>query len=94
MDKDKVKALAKLARIEITDREAERLTQEFEPILKYVGEVKQAKARENLKKEDFPLHNIMREDGSPHEASKYTQELLALVPEREGDYVKVKKILG
>src|SRR3989344_4421098 len=40
MDKDKVLNLAKLARIEIGDKEAESLSHEFDAILGYVGEVK------------------------------------------------------
>jgi len=42
MNKEKVLNLAKLARIEIGDSEAENLTREFDAILGYVGEVKRS----------------------------------------------------
>ncbi len=37
--------------------------------------------------------NVMREDSNPHESGKYTETLLKAAPQREGQYVKVKKIL-
>jgi len=48
MDKDNVLKLAKLARIQMPDAEAESLSHEFELILGYVSEVKNLKF-ENLK---------------------------------------------
>lgn len=37
--------------------------------------------------------NVMREDGEPHESGLYTEKLLSAAPQREGQYIKVKKIL-
>ena len=87
--------LAKLARIKISDTEAESLSNEFEAILNYVGEVKEISKSEssNLAKEAFPLRNMMREDGEGHEPGLYTEKILSEAPARSGDYVKVKKIL-
>jgi Asp-tRNA(Asn)/Glu-tRNA(Gln) amidotransferase C subunit len=45
-------------------------------------------------KEQHPILNVMREDGRAHESGKYTEDLLNAAPDREGDYVKVKQILG
>ena len=94
MDKDKVLDLAKLARIEMAESEAETLSKEFDAILKYVGEVKSIPSiPEEFKKENFALKNVMREDGHPHETGIYTEKILSQAPQREGNYVKVKKIL-
>ena len=98
MDKDEVLKLAKLARIDISDSEAEELTKEFEPILDYVGQVKEALKGVNKEsgirnKGELPIHNIMREDENPHEGNLYTEDLLNVAPNREGRFVKVKKIL-
>ncbi|MDO8569482.1 MAG: Asp-tRNA(Asn)/Glu-tRNA(Gln) amidotransferase subunit GatC [bacterium] len=94
MDKDKVLNLAKLARIEIGDGEAESLSGEFEAILKYVGEVKEVVTEEHTNKlENVGVLNVMREDAQPHEAGVYSQKILEQAPAREGDYIKVKKIL-
>ena len=96
MDREKVLNLAKLARIEIDDEEAESLSHEFDAILKYVGEVKKVdklNKLDKLNKEEFPVRNIMREDTESHESGIYTEKLLAQAPAREDDYIKVKKIL-
>lgn len=99
MDKDKVLNLAKLARIELSNEEAEDLSHEFESILDYVGEVKgiSSSPRKDL---GVPLglslaeiRNVFREDGAGHETGIYTEKLLNEAPSREGNYIKVKKIL-
>lgn len=96
MDKEKVLNLAKLARIEIGDEEAESLSKEFDIILGYVGEVKKVDKVDKvdkLDKEESPSRNVMREDREPHESGIYTEKILAQAPAREGAYIKVKKIL-
>lgn len=88
--------MAKLARIELEDSEAESLSSEFESILSYVGEVKEVdkdNKLDKLNKEEPVLNNVMREDGEPHESSLYTKKILEQAPARKGDYIKVKKIL-
>lgn len=94
MNKEEVLKLAKLARIEVSDDEAEAFSKDFEAILGYVGEIKQANLGSiEPGKEDFALRNVMREDEDPHESGVHTEALLAEAPAREGGYVKVKKIL-
>ncbi|MFZ2484358.1 MAG: Asp-tRNA(Asn)/Glu-tRNA(Gln) amidotransferase subunit GatC [Minisyncoccia bacterium] len=94
MDKEKVLNLAKLARIEIGNEEAESLSHEFESILKYVGEVKKATTEQHSNNlESVGVFNVMREDTNPHESGLYTEKILNQAPAREGDYIKVKKIL-
>ncbi len=98
MDKDKVLNLAKLARIEIGDEEAESLSSEFGAILGYVGEVKGVTSPQPLSlarrgEEGRGVSNVMREDVGPHESGLYTEKILEQAPAREGDYIKVKKIL-
>jgi len=93
MNKEKVLNLAKLARIEIEDSEAKKLSHEFETILGYVGEVKGATNDQRPTTNDNTIQNIMREDIQPHESGLYTEKILEQAPAREGDYIKVKKIL-
>ena len=40
-----------------------------------------------------PLRNVMRPDVVEHLPGEYTESLLSNAPDREGDYLKVKKIL-
>ena len=96
MNKEKVLDLAKLARIEIGDEEAETLSHEFDAILGYVGEIKNvgpASPKATQDKSDYALKNVMREDTEPHDSGIYTQKILEQAPARESDYIKVKKIL-
>ena len=97
MDKDKVLALAKLARIEISDTEAESLSKEFDAILGYVGEIKKiadpSPPSPKLGEGKGGVYNVMREDENPHESGIYTEKILNEAPDREGDYIRVKKIL-
>ena len=86
-----IKNLASLARIEISEEEAERLTPEIDSILGYVGQIKNVVG--NIKKEVPKLHNVMREDVSTNISRQYTDDILNNAPDREGDYIKVKKIL-
>ena len=93
MDKNEVLKLAKLARIEIGDEEAESLTQEIGSILNYISEIKSADVSGvEVKAEDFILKNVFREDINPHENGAFAKELMKEVPKKEGNYVKVKKI--
>lgn len=94
MDKDKVLDLAKLARIAISDSEAENLSHEFETILHYVGEIKEA-AEESIEKDpsNYPLRNVLREDIVTTESGENTEAILNEAPDREGNFVRVKNIL-
>lgn len=90
--REDIDKLAILARIDISDTEKESLRGDIDSILAYVGQV------QNLQVEvgkDVPvLHNVMRDDVVTHTSSEYTEDLLNLAPAREGNYLKVKKILG
>lgn len=86
-----IKNLANLARIEVTDEEAGKLTGEMDAILGYVGQIKDAVG--DVRKEVPKHHNVMREDIPTNETGEYTEKILNNAPAREGDYIKVKKIL-
>ena len=94
MNTDEVLKLAQLSRISISKEEAENLSHEFESILGYVGEVKSVHAPEkSISRGDFDLANVFRKDGMPHESGIYTEKILNEAPSREGNFIKVKKIL-
>ncbi len=104
MNAEEVLKLAKLARIEISAEEAESLSHEFEAILNYVGQVKKISdptlALPLVRGGLGGVHqasegevNVLREDINPHESGIYTEAILENAPAREGDYIKVKKIL-
>ena len=93
MQRADIEHLAKLARIAVTAEEADALAHDITGILKYVSEIEAITGAQAGEKKVGALFNVMREDTNPHESGIYTEDLLALAPERYGQYVKVKKIL-
>lgn len=94
MKKEDIEHLAKLSRIAVSDEEASALAEDITSILGYVSEIETATAEKAPVKEVGALYNVMREDKDPHEAGLFTEDLLKAAPDRQGQYVKVKKILG
>ena len=91
--KEEVKKLAALSRIRIADEALDKFTSEFDAILAYVGQLEKLEFPQELKGEKPLLRNVMRADGVPHEAGKYTEKLAAQFPMREGDALSVKQII-
>jgi aspartyl-tRNA(Asn)/glutamyl-tRNA(Gln) amidotransferase subunit C len=95
--REDIKNLAELARIEISESEAEKLTKEVDSILVYVGQIKDASKEMSVQsdgKKFVPkLRNVMREDVVTNKEGEYTERLLKSAPSRDGQYLKVKKIL-
>ncbi len=92
---DDVRKLAVLGRLSLTDEEIAKLQGEIDAIVSYIDVVQKVPLPEsNSSSAHLDIENVMREDVNPHEAGKYTEDLLAQVPRREGNYVKVKKVLG
>jgi aspartyl-tRNA(Asn)/glutamyl-tRNA(Gln) amidotransferase subunit C len=91
--KEDVEKLADLARIKLSEGEVSELQKELDTILSYVSEIQGVSVPD---KEDFldDHRNILREDKEPHESGVFTEVLLSQAPNREGDYIKVKKILS
>ncbi|MFA6270594.1 MAG: Asp-tRNA(Asn)/Glu-tRNA(Gln) amidotransferase subunit GatC [Candidatus Paceibacterota bacterium] len=96
ISKEEIKKLADLARIDITDGDIEGLRGDMDAILDYVGQVKSVqelsgtKEKTEIKEE---LVNVMRADENPTDPGTYNQALIAEFPHKDGDYLKVKKIL-
>lgn len=95
-----IQKLAELSRIKIAPEEQESLRAEIESILGYVDQIKKASSGASVSEtSEIPtiksgsLHNVMREDAEPHMPSEFTERILSVAPAREGDYLKVKKIL-
>lgn len=89
--KEDIKNLANLARIGLSDDESENMTSEIDSILGYVGEVQ--KFSGDSQREIPDLRNVMRDDVVTNVPNEYKEKLLNNAPSREGDYLKVKKIL-
>jgi aspartyl/glutamyl-tRNA(Asn/Gln) amidotransferase C subunit len=96
IERDLIQHLGDLARIQVSDEEADELQHEFQSILYYVATVQQAdedNAAEQISTA-AGVENVMREDTDPHEPGRYTEELLDASAQRQGQYVAVKKIIS
>lgn len=93
MKREDMLALADLARIELSDAEAERFGADFDGILDYVGAIK-GLAAEGGEPVVGPVHNVFRNDTDPTPPDTYTETLLAAAPKRHGRFLKVKKVLS
>lgn len=91
---EEIEHLARLARIGLRDGEAAELAHEFDAILGYVAQVSEISAEVDAAPAVGALKNVMRDDVVAHELGAYSEALLAAAPERDGQYVRVKKILG
>jgi len=91
---DDVKKLARLSRLALTEAEVEKLQKEIGSILTYIDTIQKVVLPEKPASSAYlDIENVMREDGAPHESAAFTDDLLAQAPRREGNYLKVKKII-
>lgn len=89
-----IEKLAALARISLTHEEKEQMCSEFDSILDYIATVQKVSASSAEQSRSIAATvNVMREDGEPHESGIHTEALLSAAPQREGQYIRVKKIL-
>jgi aspartyl-tRNA(Asn)/glutamyl-tRNA(Gln) amidotransferase subunit C len=95
MLKEDVAHLARLARIELSETELEKLPEELSSIVSYVGVITDIAGDEvDSAPQLGARHNVFRADEVTNEADQYTADLLAEMPATEGRFMKVKKILG
>lgn len=86
-----VRALANLARLDVSDEELAKLQEELPAILEFVETIQKASAE--VPEWAPELKNVMREDTGEHESGVYTEDLLSAAPSRKGNYVAVKQVL-
>lgn len=88
-----IEKLAKLARIELTTEEKEKLLKEVDPILGYVAQLKEVTSVVGEDKKAGDLRNVVRIDENSTETGKNTKDIVADMPDSQDDYLKVEKIL-
>ena len=89
--KEEVKRFAELARIKITDEEAEKYSKEFEDIIPFISQISKMDIPESVVR-DFKNVNTLREDEIIETNNQ--KEIIEEMPEKESGYLKVKKILS
>jgi aspartyl/glutamyl-tRNA(Asn/Gln) amidotransferase C subunit len=85
-------ALAKLARLEVSDAEMASLEQELPGILAFVETIQNAAISEDVRAGEH--RNVFREDENAHEGGIYTEDLLNAAPAREKNRIAVKQVIS
>jgi len=95
IEEKEIKKLAELARIELTDAEADSFKSEFEQILEYVSRLEANKATTGNANDVIVSehHNIFREDLDPHEGGVYTKALIDAAPKSDGNSITIGKVI-
>lgn len=87
-----VEHVARLARLELSAPEKERMRRELDSILAYIDKLRALDTREvEPTSHAVPLTNVMRED-EPR-PSFPQEDMLANAPDRSGEFFRVPKIL-
>jgi len=93
IEREEVEKLSALSRITFEEEEIETLQKDIGAILEYVKVVEKAGvSADELHIGD--MYNITREDENPHVSGVFTEDILNVAPRREGNYIKVKRILA
>lgn len=90
-DRIDVRALAQLARLEVSDEELAKLEKEIPDILAFVQTIQKVAASAPVREPS--LRNVMRADDNPHEGGMYTKALLKAAPIRVGNRIAVKQVI-
>lgn len=87
-----VEHVARLARLELSDADKERMRRELDGILSYIGKLR-ALDTEGVEPTSHavPLTNVLRQDET--RPSFPQSDMLANAPERSGDFFRVPKII-
>jgi len=86
--------LAQLSRIKLTDADTQSLVKEFDSILIYIDQLKKVEVSLDIKGRIGAVKNIMRPDTVEDISFADREQLLNEAPQREGDFVAVKKIIA
>jgi aspartyl-tRNA(Asn)/glutamyl-tRNA(Gln) amidotransferase subunit C len=87
-----IEKLAELARIDLSEEEKTSFVKDIDSILAYVGQIQEV-AGTTTGTDTMSQVNVLREDENPHQSGIFTDAIIKGAPEKEGRYIKVKKIL-
>jgi aspartyl-tRNA(Asn)/glutamyl-tRNA(Gln) amidotransferase subunit C len=94
ISREDIQKLAGLARIKMLSEEEQNFAEKIDSILEYVGQIQKVRGRGDSFIATSHEINVMRDDNNPHESGIHTEAILNEAPKRDGQYIKVKKILG
>jgi len=90
--KEEVEHIAKLARLELTENEKEKMQKDLSAILDYVNLLKKAPSPDE-NQQFKPAAQYLRADEARTPGSSVAEKLIAAAPDKKDEYIKVKTIL-
>jgi len=95
ISKEEVQRIAKLARLELTEQETEKMQKDLSAILDYVDILKKVPAAAKTKagKASNELLNVMRGDEVQVKDANLAGDLVNAAPDKKDGYIKVKQVL-
>jgi len=94
ISKEQVEHIAKLARIELTEKEKEKFSMELSSILDYIDKLNKVDtSKVKAISQITGMENIYREDEIRAKDIDIKDKILKNAPSKKGDYFKVPKIL-
>ncbi len=91
ISKEEVAHIAKLARLELTEQEIEKMQKDLSAVLDYFVILKNAPEIKIQNPKSKIQH--LRKDEAAEKPASLANNLLAAAPDRKEDYIKVKQIL-
>ena len=92
---NRVKHIAKLARLGLLPDELKKMEKELSAVLDYIEKLKEVDVS-NVKptSHSIQIENVMREDKVKRQSRETVDRLVEMAPERRGRYIKVKAVFG
>lgn len=89
-----IENLAKLSRIQLDDSQKDSLTKEVDSIIGYIDQLKKANVTISTEARVGAVKNVTRNDETVVTNPSDREAILNEAPDREGDFVAVKKIIA
>lgn len=90
---EEIKHLAKLSRLSILPKDMQKLMQDFDSILAYIGQLNELDIPEQSSPEIPPLRNVFRDDDNSVEDTTGAEKLIKAFPKSSKSALVVKKII-
>jgi len=88
-----VRRIAKLARLELTDKEIEKIQKDLSAILDYFNLLERAPKAEIVRGLTAYNNSAFREDGAVPQPREVAQKIISAAPDKKDGYIKAKTVL-
>ena len=95
ISKEEVEHIAKLARLELSEQEVEKMQKDLSSILDYFSVLKRAPRNnaENYAEKRGIVNNELRKDEVAQKPASLANNLISAAPDKKEGYIKVKAVL-